>query len=63
MDKVSKSPCVSPSAAIDVVGGVPLDESGDHVALALATVTAVSGRALRNVEIVDQAGGDVVDKT
>lgn len=62
MDRVSKSPCISPLAAIDVVGGVAPDESGDHVALALATVTTVSGRTLRNVKIVDQASGDVVDE-
>lgn len=61
MDKV-RSECKSPSAAVDVIEGVALDETGEHVALSLAAVTIVSGRALRNIKVVDVAGGDIVDK-
>ena len=42
--------------------GVAMAESGDHVTLALAGVTFVSRRTLGDVQIVDQAGRDVVDK-
>jgi len=43
--------------------GVAVAESSDQVALTLAGVAFVSRRALRNVQIVDPAGRDVVDET
>lgn len=50
-------------AAVNLGGvGVAMAESGDHVTLALAGVTFVSRRTLGDVQIVDQAGRDVVDK-
>lgn len=61
MDK-AKSESKSPLAAVDIVGGVALDESVEYIALALAAAALVSRRALRNVKIVDVAGGDIVDK-
>ena len=50
-------------AAVDLGRvGVAMAESGDYVTLALAGVALVSRRTLRNVQIVDPAGRDVVDK-
>ena len=49
--------------AVDLGGvGLAMAESSDHVTLALGGVTFVSRRTLGNVQIVDQAGRDVVDK-
>jgi len=50
------------SAALDGARIVAVTVSGDQVALALAVVSFVSGRTLRNVKIVDLTIGDVVDK-
>lgn len=52
----------SPLATVDMVGVVAPDDSGEHVALALAAGAFVSGGALRNVKIVDVAVGDIIDK-
>jgi len=52
---------VSLLAALDL-GGVAMAESGEHGTLALAGVAFVSRGTLGNVQIVDPAGRDVVDK-
>lgn len=39
-----------------------MPESTDHVSFALAVISFVSRRALGNVDIIDQASGDVIDK-
>ena len=51
-----------PSAALDGARTSAVARSGDQVTLALAVISYVSGRTLRNVEIVDLTIVDVVDK-
>jgi len=52
-----------PLAALDVTRRVSTSDGVHQVTLALGIVSFVSRRTLGNVEIVDQAGGDVVDET
>lgn len=58
-----KSLAPIPLAALDVARVAAVADRADQVTLALAVVSFVSRRTLGNVEVVDQASGDVVDKT